>query len=749
MQVSERNPEGIGEFIGKDCKNSFYIRKWEEPLFLDQDNKNISMNKGMFLMPGYIGEDKKKKRLKSILSELTCGKGNKSLLILGEPGGGKSTLISYVLHKYEDKTKRKMLVYPCSSLRNVSWSDLNYDNLLKEIAWNVGVNYVEELSGIMLILDGLDEVHVEGHKEQMVEQLFESLRDYPDLHDFTLLITCRKNFFRNLDDKKAPYLVLKKFSEKEIDIFCERYFERKKEKEISEEAVEKLKRMKEVFGIPILLYMTIALEINIEKNDSESDIYDRIFTLEEGKGGIYERCWDRMKHPITFKIRKQIHEASKYMAYWMLKYRPERLSIDYNSYQNILRIIGTDSNVMLGQYVQQIHHMEGNNTECVEEIIFVHKTIYEYFLARGIIDEIKESLKHELDYKDIEMTKILTNYVNIREFPVQTVNYLKHMIRKEINRKIPIEKSWMMHFSQRLMDGMQFFEKRGHYCNISNIDGEITAFLNYIVILRCIHEVGTSYKKRMVLAENSEQMTLLAGYIRHTVGRTIDLNHIDLRGINLQKNHLEYARFMTADLQQCDLTEAYLHKAHLREADMRGANFDGANLQGADLRGADLRNAKLQNANLSEVDLREAKLDNAKLTRCILKEAKLERANLQEADLTEADLTGADLREANLDESNLIKANLYGSILRNTSIKGAKLNMANLQGADLREACLEGAKLNWTNLEQAKLNRANLSKANLNWANLSEADMSGAKMEDVIISNANLQGTCFENKKIE
>lgn len=40
-------------------------------------------------------------------------------------------------------------------------------------------------------------------------------------------------------------------------------------------------------------------------------------------------------------------------------------------------------------------------------------------------------------------------------------------------------------------------------------------------------------------------------------------------------------------------------------------------------------------------------------------------------------------------------------------------------------------------------------KANLNWANLSEADMSGAKMEDVIISNANLQGTCFENKKIE
>ena len=56
MQVSERNPEGIGEFIGKDCKNSFYIRKWEEPLFLDQDNKNISMNKGMFLMPGYIGD---------------------------------------------------------------------------------------------------------------------------------------------------------------------------------------------------------------------------------------------------------------------------------------------------------------------------------------------------------------------------------------------------------------------------------------------------------------------------------------------------------------------------------------------------------------------------------------------------------------------------------------------------------------------------------------------------------------------
>ena len=58
---------------------------------------------------------------------------------------------------------------------------------------------------------------------------------------------------------------------------------------------------KEVFGIPLILYMILALDISIEKEDSIVDIYDQIFSLE---GGIYERCITSISYEMPHRINE-------------------------------------------------------------------------------------------------------------------------------------------------------------------------------------------------------------------------------------------------------------------------------------------------------------------------------------------------------------------------------------------------------------------------------------------------------------
>ena len=54
--------------------------------------------------------------------------------------------------------------------------------------------------------------------------------------------------------------------------------------------------------------------------------------------------------------------------------------IDWESYRKILDEVGVNSSAMLGQYIHQIHHTEGNTEG--NGLVFIHRTIYEYFLAR-------------------------------------------------------------------------------------------------------------------------------------------------------------------------------------------------------------------------------------------------------------------------------------------------------------------------------------------------------------------------------
>jgi len=103
---------------------------------------------------------------------------------------------------------------------------------------------------------------------------------------------------------------------------------------------------------------------------------------------------------------------------------------------------------------------------------------------------------------------------------------------------------------------------------------------------------------------------------------------------------------------------------HLDFADLRDANLNGADLSRASLVGANLVGAKLVGANLNAADLTEARLGGADLS----------GADLSNADFTRARFYGADPDNPHL--ANLREANFQGARLEGAQIVGQQLQQA-------------------------------------------------------------------------
>ena len=275
MPINNINPEELVKVTGIINRNQAYKRRWKEPLFLDSDKPQVSLKNGLFLMPRYSKNEELDERndLENQIQSLIYEKNDRFLLILGEPGGGKSTLVAYILNTYEDTEGRKPIVYPCVAMQKVTWSPTNY-NLFEDIMRELGSLEYKRLSNHVLILDGFDEVEVDGSREDLLRHLYicwENASEDYGLKNFSLIITSRRNYLGELSRIEVPYIVLSRFDKDQIIEFCNKYFERSGEKIVSKHTIEEMKVMESVFGIPILLYMTIALGIDVGEGESESD----------------------------------------------------------------------------------------------------------------------------------------------------------------------------------------------------------------------------------------------------------------------------------------------------------------------------------------------------------------------------------------------------------------------------------------------------------------------------------------------
>ena len=623
-----------------------YVKKWDKNVFLNDFNKrdkdagvNIKL-KDIYLeehLPHYKwkSDGETLTDLKTLLKEYIIDNDEKKmLLILGQPGIGKSTLITWIMANLVENRKQMLVYQFASDLGKVDWQS---DNILNETFKAIGYSY-RELEGKTLILDGFDEIHINGDRERILHKLHQELEKTNYLNKISLIITCRENYVDKKELIGVEYITLQAWDKKQIRSFCETY-EKKNAKNRLEIVnnkklqirLDKILKNKEVFGIPLILYMVLALNIDIEKNSSMVDIYDQIFSLK--RGGIYDRCYDREHRINSPEIKIHIHQISQRIAFWMFENKADKASIPQGKFKEICDAVmakgrneDIQRDVLIGNYFASIKYCEGVETD---ELQFVHRSIYEYFVVMYFFESIKKVKDRGNDKIKAELEELLkTGYLSkqISEFVAGKLGellkdgLLSEQILEFIKYKFDSMKGYNLSnvtrevFDIMLRDGMTYYIKvEGKLNNV--IEREKNIFLNMLRVVGLWNIFLGKLSNRIIIYLQCNRQ-----------------NDLDLQGIKLGLKKGDM-------LQESDivLKELFIRKENLFIANLSRSYLCGANLSKADLNEVDLSEANLKGANLSG-------------------------ANLNRVNLSRADLSGADLRGVNLSTTDLFGANLSGTI---------------------------------------------------------------------------------------
>lgn len=666
-----------------------FVDKWNENMFLNDfdewDEKrgvNIKL-KDLYLkqfLPNFIWKDNTVifGKLSELLAKYLYNTGrNKMLLILGQPGIGKSTLITWMVANYPDQLCNILIYKFAPDLSQLNSNDYNFEELLLS---NLNLRK-SDLSGKILILDGFDEINIEKDRVIILNQIFYEFIKYCPANNFSLIITCRENYIYNLKKLECDYITLQQWNGKQIQEFFER-FQMITNNFIVSSMLEVLIEKKEIFGIPLILYMVLALNINIRKEGSIVDVYDQIFSVKDG--GIYSRCIGNCSYEAPHRIsimKEKFHQITRDIAIWIFENNNEEASIEQAEFQLICRSVSDneedkiEKDVLIGNYFKRIKYCEKIGDEAV---CFAHRSIYEYFVAETIYNSIEDDLLELSDLSKIRFAKNIPFYLKCGIL-TQTINdYLVYKIIQLYNTKLNDEKrkkfyEWIESTIEMMMkSGMFFYTQKSIDCYNNIITKENTCFLNLIIILRKLKKIST---KRYILENVNEKI------IRRYLRIYILESEINNNTLNLDNFYLEKMRLFGIVLLKANLKNVYLVKA-----DLRYSNLIGANLKNANLSEAKFRKATLMGTNMMGVNLQKADLYFTNMIGVNLKKADLREANLENANLTDADLENADLRGANLENTNLTNADL-----ENADLRGVNLVNANLTGADLEESIWNSA----------------------------------------------------------
>lgn len=632
-----------------------YAKKWNKNVFLNdfnEEDENAGVNIKLReiykekCLPHYIWKTNTKpseRPLRNLLMDYIIDNQNKKmLLILGQPGIGKSTLITWIMAKLVEK-KDDILVYQfANDLGSINWHS---ENILNDIFRVIDLEY-DKLENKILILDGFGEIYACGDRERILNKLDQELKIRNNLKSFSLIITCRENYVDKVKLKEIEYITLQAWDEGQIRNFCENYEEviiSKDSTRISENLEIRINKMIEkegIMGIPLILYMVLALNVDVERSSSTVDIYDQVFSLRSG--GIYDRGYDAEHRINKPEIKEHIHRISQKIAFWMFENNAEEVTISQEKLEEICnremdkfrgKYKSIKNDVLIGNFFK-LKYCEGKGTD---ELRFVHRSIYEYFVAIYLYESICNlSSKKKIAGKMGELLK----RGNLSEQMLEFIKYKFDGLKKNNLSAIAKEVINIM-----LRDGMTYYVEGRHK---NTILWEVNIFANMLEIVGLWNSSLGELDKRIIVYLHCNIYHKLNLKGAKLGVRDPDLNQMLLILMGFRVVDLAGVYLYRADLREADLYEVNLKGSDLREADLRDAVLYKADLEGADLRKADLRKTDLCLADLSRADLREADLRGTNLSR-----ANLKGANLAGADLDSIDLIGADLSATIFDEAQV------------------------------------------------------------------------------------------------
>ncbi len=613
--------------------NATYEEKFTDRFFLEEEmpeNEDLCSLNNVFVEPVLMHDTTSSlnAKLKKWSADYDKKSGERSdamysvFLLYGKAGVGKSSYTAKLI--YSQPFGKNWLAL---ELRSCA------DRLKSADAWNsvkavFGAVDDKAYENSILILDGLDEVCV-LYPNFNGKAFVENLQNENALKtkNIKLLITSREGYFKDIEYRSNLLMDTIQWTEEQVGEWCEQYCKVHPsripwaEKFMADyhELFENDKR-REIFCIPIILYLCCVRGIDIGSESTVVGIYERAFRAV----GVHEH------HPTTDEKMKQADAHTLAVNWQYTKELAFRIFLDGKS----PTVLGNDGikdakahtkeriencEPELDRYYALFPFASEKKQDGKPEgMEFAHKTVTDYFTAVKLYEDYFETAL-EQDDPVRALWEGFWRAFRYKKMPNDIMGYLAQVIRNRHERD------------------HETYHKKFFDCYDEGVKAQ--------TIWRMLDT--PEYTCKMQYSQLPQQVGLV------------------FRNLTWLLYYLGYKRFeKEPEKEYTDGVSTFFQRGV--KMDVQCYRWKG--LRGADLRGADLSNAGLICADLSDADLRGAYLVDAGLSGAHLSGADLCGANLVRADLCDAHLVGADLCGANLVGADLSDANLHVVTLWDTDL---------------------------------------------------------------------------------
>lgn len=569
-----------------------FSKLFEDPLIFEE-KENAKRLKDVFVWPEYrsglleyeqddlrevIGEFLKG-NLKIFLyskgvPKLKIDKDYNLLVILGMGGMGKSSLLEKlaydIMHKAINLNVNNAFFVKFSSM------EYRYNNLLENIISYLDINK-NIIRNSVIILDAFDEFVLKDIDKQKMLELF--------CHEIQLLncrviITSRENYIDTVSLQNTFVIKLLTFNMNKRKEWLNKY-----NKDLPVQVIEDVCSYhdendlygEEFIGIPIILYMVASNCIRISDYRTKYEFYDALFGL---NGIWYKRMYDvshpalLTRHEVMFTFILNISEVM---------FKKNKMSIHHEEINQIIESSIPQEEV---EYLQNwygiITYFRKNK---LREIEFAHKSIFEFYIAYRIYNQLVRVVQETDEAKKSQMLQCIFNKSIVTK---EMLYFLDGLI--EMNYE-SFQYGGLKDTAKLIINKDILFRS---YAKFENFDEVCNYFCNsFNCLIRILNKKRQKDLIDVIDKYNQEHFSF---FLRNKV-----FNYLYMRRCDFSNKCFRRLLFKNVDLAE----------SNLKNSDFSYCDFSNANLEACDLSDSNLLSVTFSNTNLCCADLRRANLNNS------------------------------------------------------------------------------------------------------------------------------------------
>ena len=385
----------------------------------------------------------------------------KMLFLLGQPGQGKTSFSYKLVNDYITSSfglpEVPIFFVKIRDLVAKDFINSPFEILFKKFSSNF--NFEKE-KGI-LILDGLDEAYMSGGiSDSDLRNLYDRLNK-DGSENLKIILTSRKNYV-NLNDAcidNSLVIELTDFTNEQVINYKNKFltfypdnkFIKKLDAIINEDKKNKYKHIQELIRQPVIIYFIALANIDVEKLNSKSEIYSKIFS------SLSERSWDKKKGQLDFVNKTLPKQKYQYLLRDFIRniafeiYQSPNLYITVSKLSSLEAtkifvkkcfeesfVSNEDNFKKVTKYLLiSFYFQESKNSIAETAIEFFHNSLWEYLTAEYIWEKFKDLFLTKDRYDEYltinikEYFDLLDKIIGIKELSYQVKTNLIDIILNE------------------------------------------------------------------------------------------------------------------------------------------------------------------------------------------------------------------------------------------------------------------------------------------------------------------------------